>query len=193
VPAVFIGHLPNHAVDSVKLDDFGGGHLIGAHLVRQGHRRIAHVTGPAIFREAMARAEGFERGLAEHGVPPDAALRFEGTYLPPSGRDAARWIMAIPPKQRPSAVFFANYLMAMGALTEFHDRGLRVPQDIAVAIFDDLPQLEYVRPRLTRAGKSPASLADRATELLLDRLTGRYDGPPRTEIIDCALQVFESA
>ena len=193
VPTVFIGHLPNHAVDSVKLDDFGGGKLIAAHLAARGHRRIAHVTGPAVFAEAMARADGFEAGLVTGGVAPDPALRFEGTYLPPSGRDAARWLIGLKGKERPTAVFFANYLMAMGALTEFHDQGVRVPDDIALAVFDDLPQLEYVRPRLTRAGKSPSVLAQHAARMLLDRLSGRYDGPPRTEIIDCNLQVYESA
>jgi DNA-binding LacI/PurR family transcriptional regulator len=193
IPAVFIGHLPNHAVDSVKLDDFGGGRLLGEHLAAAGHTRIAHVTGPSAFAEAMARAEGFDAGLAARGVNPDLALRFEGSYLPPSGREAASWLLGLPAGQRPTAVFFANYLMAMGALTEFHDRGVRVPDDLAVAVFDDLPQLEYVRPRLTRSGRSPAILARRAAELLLDRLSGRYSGPPRTEIISCALQVCESA
>lgn len=193
VPAVFIGHLPNHAVDSVKLDDFGGGRLIAAHLAARGHRRIAHVTGPAVFSEAMARAAGFEAGLAEHGIAPDPALRFEGSYLPPSGQEAARWLIGLGDGERPSAVFFANYLMAQGALTEFHDRGVQVPEDLAIAVFDDLPQLEYVRPRLTRAGRSPAVLAQRAAELLLDRLNGGYDGAPRTEVIDCALQVHDSA
>jgi DNA-binding LacI/PurR family transcriptional regulator len=193
IPTVFIGHLPNHAVDSVKLDDFGGGYLIGQHLAQRGHARIAHVTGPSIFQEAMARAEGFEKGAADGGAAVDPALRYEGSYLPPSGREAASWLLELSGPSRPTAVFFANYLMAMGALTEFHDRGVRVPDDIAVAVFDDLPQLEYVRPRLTRVGKSPSVLAARATEMLLERLNGQFGGAPRTEVIGCALQVFESA
>jgi DNA-binding LacI/PurR family transcriptional regulator len=193
VPTVFIGHLPNHAVDSVKLDDFGGGRLMGEYLARKGHTRVANVTGPSFFQEAMARAEGFERGLEDNGVRLLPELRFEGTYLPPSGRDAADWLRQLPAEKRPTAVFFGNYLMAMGAMSGFHDHGIRVPDDIKVAVFDDLPQLEYVRPRLTRAGKSPIVLAERATEMLLDRLTGKYSGPARTEVVPCALQIFESA
>ena len=90
-------------------------------------------------------------------------------------------------------MFIGNYLMATGALAEFHDRGIRIPDDIAVAIFGDLPQLEYVRPNLTRAGENPGALARRAVEMLLDRLNGKFDGPPRTEVIPCALRIFESA
>jgi DNA-binding LacI/PurR family transcriptional regulator len=193
LPTVFIGHLPNHAVDSVKLDDFGGGYLMGEYLAGKGHRRVAHVTGPSFFREAMARASGFEQGLAEHGAPADPALRFEGSYLAPSGRQAVTWLLEKHGGNLPSAVFFANYLMASGALTEFYDHGIRVPQDIAVAVFDQLPQLEYVRPKLTRVGNSPTALAGRATEMLIERLAGKFEGPPRTEIIPCELTAYDTA
>jgi DNA-binding LacI/PurR family transcriptional regulator len=193
LPTVFIGHLPNHAVDSVKLDDFGGGYLMGEYLAGKGHKRVAHVTGPSFFREAMARASGFEQGLAEHGASPDPALRFEGSYLAPSGREAVRWLLEKHGANLPSAVFFANYLMASGALTEFYDHGIRVPEDIAVAVFDQLPQLEYVRPKLTRVGNSPTVLAGRAAEMLIERLAGKFEGAPRTEIIPCELTPFDTA
>lgn len=193
LPAVFIGNLPNHAVDSVKLDDHGGGYLMGEYLARKGHKRLAHVTGPSFFGEAMARAEGFEQGLADNGAPMAKGLRYEGSYLAPSGREAATWLLENHGTNLPSAVFFANYLMASGALTEFYDRGIRVPQDIAVAVFGDQPQLEYVRPKLTRVGNSPSALAQRATEMLLERLGGKYEGPPRTEIIRCFLREFDTA
>jgi DNA-binding LacI/PurR family transcriptional regulator len=193
-PAVFIGHLPNHAIDSVKLDDFGGGRQMGEYLAGKGHRRVAHVTGPAFFQEAMARASGFEAGFAAAGGEVDPALRYEGSYLPPSGEAAAAWLLEMHGKQDlPSAIFFANYLMAQGALTAFYDRGIRVPEDIALAVFDDLPQLEYVRPRLTRVGNSPAALAKRAADMLLARLNKSYDGPARTEIVPCQLHPADTA
>jgi len=193
VPTVFIGNLPNHAVDSVRLDDHGGGYLMGEHLARKGHRRIAHVTGPSFFKEAMERAEGFEKGLADNGAPMVPALRFGGSYLAPSGVEAAAWLLREHRDELPSAVFFANYLMASGALSEFHDQGISVPRDIAVAIFDDLPQLEFVRPRLTRVGNSPTELARQATQLLLDRLGGAYQGEPRTLTVPSVLNVFDTA
>jgi DNA-binding LacI/PurR family transcriptional regulator len=192
-PAVFIGDLPNRAVDSLEVDDFGGCYAMGAHLARKGHRRVANITGPSFFKEAMSRAAGFEQGLADNGAPPVEGLRFEGTYLPPAGQEAARWIIGMSAKERPTAVFLASYLMTSAALAEFYDQGLRIPGDIAVATFDDLPHLQYVRPRLTRVGTNPALLASRAAEMLLERLTGKYDGAPRREVVPHTLIIEDTA
>jgi len=191
-PAVFIGHLANHAVDSVAIDDFGGAYAIGEYFAGKGHRRVAQVTGPELFESAMMRARGFEQAIADHDSLTQV-LRLTGSYLPPSGRDVVRQIAAMPEAERPTALFVGNYLMAMGALAELHDRRIRVPEDLAVAVFGDLPQLEYVRPTLTRAGENPGTLARRAVELLLQRLDGSYTGAPRSELIRCTLAVYESA
>ena len=193
MPAVFIGHLPNHAVDSVKLDDFGGGRQMGEYLARKGHRRVVNVTGPSFFQEAMARAAGFEDGFVANGGTLPGDLRFEGSYLPPSGRSAIKWLLEAHRGRLPTAIFFGNYLMAQGALTELYDRGVRVPEDIAIAVFDELPQLEYVRPKLTRVGNSPSALAQRATAMLLERLNGKLRDPPRTEIVPCTLHEYDTA
>lgn len=193
LPAVFIGLLPSRAVDSVEPDDFGGGYAMGRYLARRGHRRVAHVTGPGFFAEAMQRAEGFERGLAEHGAALDPALRFEGSYLAPSGLAAADWLVARHGGDLPSAIFFANYLMAVGGLAGLRDQGLRVPEDIAVAVFGDFPAMEYVRPRLTRVGVAPGDLARHAAARLIERLTGAYTGAPRQQVVESRLRIFESA
>jgi len=193
IPTVFIGDLPNRAVDSVKIDDFGGGYAMGALLAGKGHKRIAHITGPSHFAEAMARAEGFEKGLAEHGAPPDSALRYEGTYLSPSGEEAVDWLVREHGKALPSAIFFANYLMAMAGLARLHDHGISVPRDVAVAVFGDQPEMRYTRPTLTRVGVSPSALAHRAVAMLIERLNGSYVGAPRAEVLDCVTREFDSA
>jgi len=193
LPVVFIGPLDSPGIDSVSLDDYGGGYLMGTHLAKAGHRRIAHVTGPTAFQESGARSAGFEQALADHGVPLDPALRFEGSFLPPSGQAAVGWLCDVHAKALPSAVFFANSLMAIGALTEFYDRGIHVPGDIAVATFDHIAQLEYVRPRLTTVGNSPEVLARRATQMLLDRLGGDVGQASRRETVPCVLMEYETA
>ena len=193
LPTVFIGDLPNKAVDSVKIDDFGGGHQMGTYLAKKGHRRIAHLTGPSFFAEAMARAAGFEQGLRDNGVEPIAELRREGSYLGPSGQEAVDWLLASHGDDLPSVIFFGNYLMAAGALAAFFDRGISVPKDIGIAVFGDQPQLEYVRPRITRVGNTPSLLAHRATEMLLERLSGAYAGPARSDVIPCNLHAYDTA
>ena len=193
MPAAFIGHLPSKAVDSVEIDDFGGGYQMGAYLAAKGHKRVALVTGPSAFKEAMSRAAGFEQGLRDNGVETPADLRFEGSYLPPSGQAAVEWVLAKPAGERPSAIFFSNYLMASGGLAELYDRGVAVPSDIAVAVFGDDPQFEYVRPRLTRVGAPISTLAERAIAMLLERIERKYDGPPRSETVPCVLHALDSA
>jgi DNA-binding LacI/PurR family transcriptional regulator len=193
LPTVFVGDLPNQAVDNVKIDDFGGGHQMGTYLAKKGHKRIAHLTGPSFFAEAMARAAGFEQGLRDNGVEPIAELRREGSYLGPSGEEAIDWLLANHAGDLPSVIFFGNYLMAAGALAALFDRGVNVPDDVGVAVFGDQPQLEYVRPRITRVGNTPSLIAHRATEMLLERLSGTYAGPPRSEVIPCILHAFDTA
>ena len=114
MPTVFIGHLPNHAVDSVKLDDFGGGYLMGEYLARKGHRRVAHITGPSFFREAMARADGFEKGLADHGAPQIRRCASRAATSRPRGAKRSPWLLEKHGAHLPTAMFFANYLMALG-------------------------------------------------------------------------------
>lgn len=193
VPAVFMGHLPNRAIDSVGFDDHGGCYAMGRYLAEAGHRRVAHVTGPGFFQQAIVRRDGFEQGFAEHGGEIEPALRYEGTYLVPSGYEAVEWLLDRHGGKLPSALFFANSLMARGGLAALHDRGLEAPRDIAIATFDDFDHLEYVRPRLTRVGGKPALLATKALEMLGDRLEGRWTGEVRSEILPCTLRRLDTA
>ena len=193
MPTVFIGDLPNHAVDNVQIDDFGGGETMGRYLASKGHTRIAHITGPAHFAEAMARASGFEKGLGDSGVTPEAALRYEGTYLAPSGEQAVDWLVENHRAAMPTAIYFANYLMATAGLARLYDHGLSVPGDVAVAVFGDQPEMRYTRPTLTRVGVSPSALAHRACAMLIERLNGSYTDAPRTEVLPCMLKQFDSA
>jgi DNA-binding LacI/PurR family transcriptional regulator len=193
LPAVFMGHLPNHAIDSVAFDDHGGCYAMGRYFAEAGHRRVAHVTGPSVFQQAIVRREGFEEGFAAHGGTPGEVLRYEGTYLVPSGYEAVEQLLREHAGQLPSAIFFANSMMARGGLAALYDHGLEAPRDIAVATFDDFDHLDYLRPKLTRVGNKPALLATKALELLRDRLEGRWTGPARAEILPCTLRRFDTA
>lgn len=193
VPAVFMGHLPNRAIDSVAFDDHGGCYAMGKYLAEAGHRRVAHVTGPSFFQQASVRRDSFERGFTEHGGRIEPALRYEGSYLVPSGYEAVEWLLKEHAGNLPSAIFFANSLMTRGGLAALHDRGVVVPRDIALATFDDFDHLDYVRPKLTRVGAKPSALATKAFEMLRDRLEGRWAGEARSEILPCTLRRFDTA
>lgn len=193
VPAVFMGHLPNRAIDSVTFDDHGGCYAMGRYFAKTGYKRVFHVTGPSAFQQAIVRLEGFEQGFAEHGGAVDDGLRYEGTYLVPSGYEAIEWLLREHGSRLPDAIFFANSLMARGGLAALHDHGIEAPRDLAFATFDDFDHLDYVRPKLTRVGAKPSALATRALEMLRDRLDGRWSGDVRSEILPCTLRRFDTA
>lgn len=193
LPAVFIGHLENDAIDCVKLDDYGAAYCMGTYLVAKGHRRIAHVSGPSHFSFARERKAAFEQALADAGYPIDPDLVFEGTFLSPSGHAAANWLKERHGDDLPSAVFIANSLMATGFLAQLYDLGIHVPRDVAVATYDQLSLLDDIRPRLTTVGCEPAALGRAAVAMLTERIEGREDGPARRQVIPYELIERESA
>jgi DNA-binding LacI/PurR family transcriptional regulator len=193
IPTVFIGNLPSQAVDSIEQDNFDSAYRMGRYLVSKGHRRIAHVTGPSFFNMSRLRQAGFEQALSEAGLAIDESLRFEGSFLPPSGREAAAWLIERHGGALPSAIFLANARMARAALAEFYDRGIRVPKDIALATYDLTQDLEDVRPRLTTIGVSPADLGRDAMRLLNERISGAYSGPSRRVVLPATLAAHVTA
>ena len=193
VPTVFVGNLPNHAVDSIEQDGFASAYEMATYLISKGHRRIAHVTGPSFFNMSMLRQAGFERALLDHGIGIDDSLRYEGSFLSPSGHDAVRWLMESHGDNLPSAIFFASSRMARGGLAAFADRGVVVPRDIAVASYDIYEEMQDIRPRLTTVGVEPAELGRGALKLLQERMGASYSGPPRRVVLPARIEIHETA
>lgn len=193
VPTVFIGNLPSRVVDSIEQDGFESAYRMGQYLLSKGHRRIAHVTGPSFFNMSMIRQNGFERALSDAGCPMDDNLRFEGSFLPPSGREAAFWLVNTFRGAMPSAIFFASSRMARAGLSAFFDLGIRVPDDIAVACYDIHEEMVDIRPRLTTIGVAAADLAQGALDLLNERIGGAYQGPPRQVVLPAVLEIHQTA
>ncbi|MCR2792153.1 LacI family transcriptional regulator [Microbacterium sp. zg.Y625] len=118
------------------------------HLVDLGHTRIAHLAGPADWREAAARGEGVERALAEAGLTPGP--RWEGDWSAADGaRRAAEVVAAVQAPAGPTAVVVANDQMALGLMAALADLGVDVPGDVSVTGFDDNPDAAFYRPALT--------------------------------------------
>ena len=141
------------------------------HLRSSGYRRIAHITGPDGNYESGKRLRGYRAALALADT--DRGLVFPGSFTEESGDEAGRRIAASAPL--PDAVFAANDMMAIGCLFALTEAGLRVPQDIALAGFDDIPIARFVTPPLTTVRAPTTELGRLALEELANAIE-RPDG-----------------
>jgi LacI family transcriptional regulator len=135
------------------------------HLVGLGHRRIAHVQGPAQYQCSHDRDAGYRQALEEAGIEVDPALVLEGDFNAPGGQAAGAQLLGLP--NRPTAIFAANDQMACGVLSAAQARGLRVPGDVAIVGFDDAALAVQVRPTLTTVRQPFQEMGKRAADLLL--------------------------
>lgn len=155
-------------LSSVCVDNRQGGYLVGRHLAGLGHRRIAVIAGPEAVPLSEARLDGFRAGLATEGVGLDASLIVRADFRPGGGRAAMTELLGRRP--RPTAVFAQNDEMAFGALGAAHAQGLRVPEDVSIAGFDDITFSAASTPTLTTVAQPFGALALEAARLLYERL-----------------------
>jgi LacI family transcriptional regulator len=151
---------------SIVVDNHGGAVAAVEHLIATGRRRIAHIAGPAGNLEAEARLAGYLDAMAAAGLP---TMVVDGAFTKASGQEAGELLASR--SDRPDAVFAANDNMAVGALLAFQDAGLRVPEDVAMVGFDDIPLAGLVRPALTTLKIHIAETGRNALERLV-RLIG---------------------
>jgi LacI family transcriptional regulator len=152
----------------VGVDNVSGGYLATRHLLDLGHRRIGYVQGPLHYLCARERYAGYCQALREFGVDSDPALLWQGDFEIPSGHACGRAIAALPGEQRPTAVFVSNDQMAHGLLAAAEECGMRVPDDLAVIGFDDVPPTIHTRVALTTVRQPFFEMGQRATRMLLD-------------------------
>jgi LacI family transcriptional regulator len=175
--------------DVVRTDSEAGAHELGRLLVELGHRRMTVLTGPASVPTAADRAAGFCRAVvAEAGLPEPEVLH--GAFTIEGGRELARRAMAASP--RPTAVFAANNFLAIGAQHALDELGLRVPEDVALVGFDDLPEAMVTFPFLTVVAQPAFEMGRESVALLLDRLANP-DRAPRDVVLPTRLVVRRSS
>lgn len=150
---------------SVGVDNHGGAVTMMRHLVEAGHRRIAFIAGPEDNFDARERLRGYREALAQ-ALPEHAPWVLQGDFDEASGHRAGQALLAAD--ARPDAVFAANDMMALGCLFALTQGGVRVPEDIALAGFDDIPLSRYVHPALTTMRVEIAELGARAIRRLLE-------------------------
>jgi LacI family transcriptional regulator len=141
------------------------------HLISLGHRRIGLICGRADLNDrALARREAFKECLARHGIEPDPALIFERDFEFVDGRSAMHAMLHHRP--RPTAVFCANDILAIGAMYECQEAGVEVPRQMSIVGFDDLPISQYAHPQLTTVRVPAVDMGHRAAEVLMEAIEG---------------------
>ncbi|GHJ43722.1 LacI family transcriptional regulator [Catellatospora sp. TT07R-123] len=173
VPAVVVesdmaGDLPTISVDQVA-----GARLAVQHLLDLGHETVWHLTGPRDWLEARDRVDGWRQALEGAGRRVPVAI--PGDWSPNSGYEAGHHIAERPDV---TAVFCANDQQALGMLRALHERGIRVPEDVSVVGFDDIPEAAYLSPPLTTIRQDFDEVGRRCLAALLDMLDAQGPDSP---------------
>lgn len=172
VPTVFVDRWSaDHAVPVVRSDSRPGVDALVDHLVALGHRRLAVIAGPASTTTGRERVEAFREALGRHGLQLPEQYIGQGDFQAASGARATREFLALD--QPPEAIFAADNLMALGALEAIAEAGLRVPDDIALVAFDDVPWFAHLAPPMTAVTQPAAELGRAAVRALVDVIGGR--------------------
>jgi DNA-binding LacI/PurR family transcriptional regulator len=176
-PIVLQGALPDVDVTSVDVDNIAGARGAVEHLISLGHRRIACITNaPLVYTAAQERLTGYRDALRAAGIGAPAELVGEAAFDAASGHSAMAGLLA---RTTFDAVFAASDVVALGAIGALREAGLRVPDDISVVGFDDIPLAAYFDPPLTTVRLPAFELGQAAGRALLDRIADRAV-PPRT-------------
>ena len=169
IPVVVLDRrLPELMTDVVRCDSEGGAHELTRLLLSLGHREIAILNGPKGVSTSEDRLAGYRRALTEAGIPINLKREYHGAFNQESGFEMTH--QALAEAQKPTALFAVNNFIAIGALKALQELDLRVPEDVAVVGFDDLPSALVTFPFLTVAAQPAYEMGRRAIEILLKRL-----------------------
>jgi DNA-binding LacI/PurR family transcriptional regulator len=154
------------------------------------HSRIGFIGVTDRFSAAVRRRKAYEQALCESGLDLQPDYEQLGDWSPESGNQAMQRLLALPTP--PTAVFVCNDMMAIGALQAVQQRGLRVPEDISIVGFDDIPAASWVRPRLSTVAQYPYEMGKCLAGILFQRIQGEYSGPSRRFEVPCRFIERES-
>jgi LacI family transcriptional regulator len=161
-------------MDAVVVDNVRASREAIEHLISLGHRRIALITGLPHLSTSRERLQGYREAMAAHALKPSPWLVVQGNFRSQNAHDAALGLLRMDP--RPTAVFASNNLMAIGLLRAIRELGLRCPEDISVAAFDDFEEACLFTPGLTTIAQPTTAIGAKAVEIALKRIGQRNDG-----------------
>ena len=189
IPVVVTGRdLDAPGLCSLNFDNFNGGRIATQHLIDLGHREIAFITGDGEHPDARERLRGYRAALTGAGIRFDSRLVAPGAFLEASGAMAVDQL--IQSKRRFTAIFAANDQMAIGASLALQRRSLRVPADVSIVGFDDLPAAMYAMPPLSTVRQPAFEIGQLAAVCMLQLIAGET---PSAEVPPPVLVARESA
>jgi LacI family transcriptional regulator len=191
VSVVFLDRpVPAVSADAVLLDNIGGARECVRHLIQEGNRRIAIITGPLKAQNARERLQGYKEALRQADIVVDPALILEGDYRYESGNRLAKEV--IQGRLKATAIFVCNGVMTLGVLNAFEELGVQYPKDFSLATFDDLTLDHPSYSHLTAVLQPSYEMGARAATILMDRIEGRLVGDPVIVRVAPTLVVRES-
>ncbi len=174
VPVVFMNSaMGDSSYNAFEIENQAGAYAATRHLIERGHTRIGIILGPRDSHDVRERIAGYRAALAEAGLDPDAQAVIEGDFTQASGYAAGQDILALDPI--PDAFFSCNDYMAIGTMAALQEEGIRIPDDIAIAGFDDIPSARYTTPSLTTVRVPVYDLGRQAAERLITMI--HAEGP----------------
>ncbi|MCZ4119855.1 LacI family DNA-binding transcriptional regulator [Streptomyces sp. H39-S7] len=177
---------PGQDVPAVGATNWHGGLAATRHLLELGHQRIGVIAGPSRMMCSRARVDGYRAALETAGVVYDPELVREGDFHHEAGYSAGLELLRLP--DRPTAVFTGNDLQALGLYEAAREQGLRIPEELSVVGFDDLPLARWVGPPLTTVRQPLTEMAEVATRMVIDLARGNR---PSTLRVDLATSLVE--
>ena len=180
IPVVCVDRKTAAEVDTVVSDNVRGARLATEHLLALGHRRIGFVGGLPEISTTRERLDGYREALAAEDVPFSSELTAEGDSRQDSGRVRTGRLLDLP--DPPTALLTGNNLMTLGALQEIRERKLRIPDDVAIVGYDDMPWSSAFNPPLTAVDQPGYEMGRQAAEILMRRIEAP-DTPPETVVL----------
>ncbi len=192
IPISAVGVHVNHPdVDIVYADDTRATYNAIRWLIDQKkHQRIGIILADSSYPVSVRRCGAYKQAMKDAGLAVPAEYVVEGDWSVESGRKAIRCLMELPVP--PTAVFAASDTIAIGALETALEMNYRVPEDIAILGFDDIPASSWVRPRLTTVAQYPGEMGMHLAKSLFQRILGEYNGPRRSIEVPCRFIERES-
>ncbi|MEJ3653091.1 LacI family DNA-binding transcriptional regulator [Actinomycetes bacterium KLBMP 9759] len=183
LPLVAVDGHPSRPGSRATVDQTAGARLATAHLLDAGHTSVWHVSGPPDWFDASGRVAGWTAELRERGIEPPPVI--DGDWTAASGYRAGQLLGRMP---EVTAVFVANDAMALGVLHALHEHGRRVPQDVSVVGFDDVPEAAHYIPPLTTVRQDFDAVARESLALLIERIGGSDAAEGRVVVPDLVVR-----